>query len=262
MSTYARELEVAKNAARTAGLAVAEIWSQDFSTVEKDGGKGPLTEADLAANRILIAHLSKAFPDDAILSEETRDTPDRLDNRRCWIIDPVDGTREFTLRIPEFCVSVGFVVDGQAVVGALYNPATRELIAGEVGQGTTLDGTPATVTDHATVDGGRFLVSRSEHKKGWFDAYEDIAELQPMGSVAWKFGLVAIGRAEASFTPKPRNEWDLCAGVACIRAAGGRATNGAGEDYTFNRPDPLHIGVCGTNGAIHDAVLDLMKRVG
>ena len=260
MSTYENELEVAKTAARAAGAAVLEIWSQDFDTTEKDGGKGPLTEADLAANRILIEHIQAAFPGDAILSEETVDTKERLDNRRCWIIDPLDGTREFTLKIPEFCVSVGFVVDGAAVVGALFNPATGELIAGEVGVGTTIDGAPATVTSHDTVDGGRFLVSRSEHGKGWFEAYEDKADMVPMGSVAWKFGLVAVGRAEATFTPKPRNEWDLCGGVACVLAAGGHATNGAGEPYGFNRPDPLHIGVCGTNGAIHDAVLTMMQR--
>lgn len=260
MSTYARELELAKTAARAAGAAVSTIWSQDFTTVEKDGGKGPLTEADLEANRILIEHISAAFPDDAILSEETADTPARLSNARCWIIDPVDGTREFTLKIPEFCVSVGFVVDGEAVVGALFNPATGELIAGEVGVGTTLDGVPAKVSTHDSVKGGRFLVSRSEHGKGWFKEFEGTADMVPMGSVAWKFALVAVGRAEATFTPKPRNEWDLCGGVAAVLAAGGHATNGAGEPYKFNQPDPLNIGVCGTNGAIHDAVLGMMKR--
>ncbi|MCB9677043.1 MAG: 3'(2'),5'-bisphosphate nucleotidase CysQ [Alphaproteobacteria bacterium] len=259
MSTYARELEVAKTAARDAGRAILEVWSRDFDHVEKDGGKGPLTEADLAANQILIDTISAAFPGDAILSEETRDTPERLANRRCWIIDPLDGTREFTLKLPEFCVSVGFVVDGAAVVGVLYNPATDELIAGEVGVGTTLNGSPAQVSRHDAVRGGRFLVSRSESEKGWFDKYEGEADMKPMGSVAWKFGLVSVGRAEASFTPKPRNEWDLCGGVACILAAGGRATNGKGEDYRFNRPDPLHIGVCGTNGVIHDAVLQMMQ---
>ena len=260
MSTpYAREAQVATAAARKAGAAVLAIWNTDFSTVEKDDGKGPLTEADLAANTILIETIQEAFPGDAILSEETADTPERLSNARCWIIDPIDGTREFTMKIPEFCVSVGFVVDGRAVVGALFNPATGDMIVGEVGVGTTFNGEPAKVSAHGAVEGGRFLVSRSEHKKGWFTQWEDDADMVPMGSVAWKFGLVSVGKAEASFTPKPRNEWDLCAGVACIVAAGGRATNGKGEDYTFNRPDPLHIGVCGTNGAIHGAVLQMMQ---
>lgn len=262
MSTWSRERTVAENAARAAGAAIREIWSRDFDTIEKADGKGPLTEADLAANRILIDAITEAFPGDAILSEETVDTPERLTNSRCWIIDPLDGTREFTLKIPEFCVSVGFVVDGDVVAGALYNPATDELISSEVGVGTTINGEGASVTSHDSMEGARFLVSRSEYEKGWFDAIKDTCDLIPMGSVAWKFGLVAVGRAEASFTPKPRNEWDLCGGVSAIRAAGGTATNGKGVDYTFNRPDPLHIGVAGTNGALHGAILELIQGIG
>lgn len=258
-----RELAVAIEAARTAGVAVGEIWrKQDFTVTEKSGDKGPLTEADLAANEILQDILLTAFPGDGLLSEETKDTPDRLSKRRCWIIDPVDGTREFTLGLPEFCVSVGFVVDGEAKVGALFNPATGQLIAGAVGEGVELDGVPVRVSDHAVLEGARFVVSRSEQKKGWFAPWEGRIALQPVGSVAWKFALVAAGRAEASFTPQPRNEWDLCGGAACILAAGGRATDGSGATFRFNRPDPLHIGVCGTNGRMHDQVMAMMREVG
>ena len=257
-----RELAVGLQAAKKAAAAVADIYNRRDFTVEHkaDERKSELTEADLAANDILIDVISAAFPDDAILSEETVDTPERLTHSRCWIIDPLDGTREFTLGMPEFCVSVGFVVDGEAAVGVLVNPATGETIAGIVGQGVTYNGEPAKVTDHTGLKGARFLVSRSEMSKGWFDDLKDEADLTPMGSVAWKFGLVAVGKAEGSFTPKPRNEWDLCAGVACIRAGGGTATNGEGVDYTFNRPDPLHIGVAGTNGAMHETVLKLIQR--
>jgi myo-inositol-1(or 4)-monophosphatase len=254
-----KELNIAVHAAKEAAKKVKEIQdSESWTAHQKEDGKGPLTEADLAANDILIRIISDAFPGDSILSEETADHPSRLENSRCWIIDPLDGTREFTLGIPEFCVSVGFVLNGEAVVGALSNPATGQTIMGAKGLGVKLDDTGATVTNHAAISGARFLVSRSEHKKGWFDEWKDEAELQPMGSVAWKLGLVAVGQAEATFTPKPRNEWDLCAGVACINAAGGHATNGKGVPYQFNCPDPLKIGVCGTNGAIHTAVLGMM----
>jgi myo-inositol-1(or 4)-monophosphatase len=258
MSTYGEERRVAEQAARAAGAAVLEVWRRDFDVEQKADGKGPLTEADLAANALLLEHIGRAFPNDAILSEETADTPERLDNPRCWIIDPLDGTREFTLKIPEFCVSVGFVVDGEAVVGALFNPATGEMVSAEVGVGVTVDGEPAGVTSHGSLDGGRFLVSRSEHEKGWFAPYEDRADMVPMGSVAWKFALVAIGRAEATFTPKPRNEWDLCGGVAAVVAGGGTACDGKGQPYRFNCPDPLKIGVCGSNGAIQGAVMEMM----
>jgi myo-inositol-1(or 4)-monophosphatase len=255
-----KELEVAVKAACEAASIIRKIQDSDNWTAEqKEGGKGPLTEADLASNDLLIKLISEAFPNDAILSEETVDDPNRVNNDRCWIIDPLDGTREFTLGIPEFCVSVGFVYKGEAVVGALCNPATGETITGAKGIGVKLNDSLACVTKHKQIPGARFLVSRSEHKKGWFDQWKDEVELQPMGSVAWKLGLVAVGQAEATFTPKPRNEWDLCAGVACINAAGGHATNGAGDPYRFNCPDPLKIGVCGTNGAIHEAVLGMMQ---
>lgn len=257
-----RELAIAIEAARRAGAVVGDIYRRrDFTVSTKDDArKSELTEADLASNAVLLETIGAAFPGDAILSEETVDDGARLGNRRCWILDPLDGTREFTMGLPEFCVSVGFVVDGEPVVGALFNPATQELIAGAVGHGLQWDGRPAAVSAHASVPGAKFLVSRSEVEKGWFDHLKGQVDYTPMGSVAWKFGLVAVGRAEASFTPVPRNEWDLCGGAACIVAGGGRATDATGVDYRFNRPNVLHQGVCGTNGHLHDAVLDLMRR--
>jgi myo-inositol-1(or 4)-monophosphatase len=256
-----RELEIALRAAREAANAIRVIYDSEAYRVEqKSGGRGPLTEADLAANRILLQALTEAFPNDGLLSEESRDDRSRLKRSRVWIVDPLDGTREFTLGIPEFVVSVGLVQEGRPVLGVLHNPATGEVITGVQGRGVTYNGDPVHTTDHAVIEGARFLVSRSEHGKGWFEPYEDIAVLTPMGSVAYKLGLVAAGRAEATFTPKPRNEWDLAGGVACVLAGGGRASNGRGESYEFNQPDPLHIGVCGTNGALHPAVLEMMRR--
>ena len=256
-----KELSVAIRAAREARAAILDVWRRpDLGATEKGDDKGPLTEADLASDRILHAHLRAAFPDDAILSEETVDSPDRLRNRRCWVIDPLDGTKEFTLRVPQFVVSIGLAIDGRPAVGVLFNPATGELFTGIVGEGATYDAVPCRVTPRHTLDGARLLVSATETKKGWFDHLRGVCETEPMGSVAYKFGLVAAGLADATFTPKPRNEWDLLGGAACIVAAGGRATNGAGEDYTFNRPDPLHIGVCGTNGVLHDTILALMRQ--
>jgi myo-inositol-1(or 4)-monophosphatase len=256
-----RELEVAIAAARRAGVAIMDVYRREkLDVVQKPDDKGPLTEADLASDRILAQVLTSAFPDDGYLSEETVDRPVRLERSRCWIVDPLDGTREFTMGLPEFCVSVGLAVDGVATVGVVFNPVTDELVAGVVGKGCTLNGRPVTVTPHAALDGARFLVSRSEMEKGWFDAVKGKADLQPLGSVAWKFGLVAAGRSEGTFTPMPRNEWDLCGGVACVVAAGGRASDGKGAPYRFNEADVLEKGVCGTNGRVHDAVLALMRN--
>ena len=253
------ELAVAIEAANKASEAILEVYNRDdFEVRFKAGDKGPLTEADLAADRVIAQVIRGAFPDDGYLSEEVEDDGSRLNKSRVWIVDPLDGTREFTMKIPEFVVSIGLVVDGVATVGVLINPATGELFAGVVGEGFHYNGQPVTVSTHNDLSGATLLVSRSEHKKGWFSDLEDQATLTPMGSVAYKFGLVAAGKAEASFTPKPRNAWDLAGGVACIAAAGGRASNGKGRSYAFDNADPLHIGVCGTNGGIHDTILSLM----
>ena len=256
-----RELAVAIAAAKAAGAAIRTIYdADDFEVRQKADDKGPLTEADLASDRILTGHLRAAFPEDGLLSEEVADDGERLKASRVWIIDPLDGTREFTLRMPEFVVSIGLAIDGRPVLGVLYNPVTEELFTGVVGVGATYNGAPCGVTDHASLGGARLLVSRSEMKKGWFDGYRDDADLRPLGSVAYKFGLVGAGLAEATFTPQPRNEWDLIGGVAVVLAAGGRCANGKGEDYIFNRPDPLHIGVIGSNDALYNTILGLVQR--
>lgn len=258
-----RELNVALEAATAAAAAVRAAWDAGVvHAVEKSHGRGPLTEADLAANAILTEALRAAFPDDGLLSEEAKDRPDRLGKSRVWIIDPIDGTREFTEGVPQFVVSVGLAIDGRPAVGVLVNPATHEVFTGVVGGEATYNGAPCRVTDRASLDGARLVVSSSETKKGWFDHLAGRVTTEPVGSVAYKLGLVAAGLADASFTPKPRNEWDLLGGTACVVAAGGRATDGAGVDYTFNRPDPLHHGVCVTNGALHGPILELLQAVG
>lgn len=250
-------LIAAMNAAKEAGAAIRRYYT-DAYTVRDKGQDNPLTDADLASNAIIEDHLRRGFPDFGWLSEESVDDPVRLARSSVWIVDPLDGTREFTLGIPEFVVSIGLVVDGRAVLGVLYNPIKDELFTGVVGEGARFNGVPCRVSDHAGLTGARIVCSRTEAKKGWFDAYLDRIALVPVGSVAYKFGLVAAGRAEATFTPQPRNEWDICAGVALVEAAGGRAGNRHGEPYVFNRANPLVDGVCATNGAVHPDILALM----
>ena len=255
-----RELTVAMEAAQAPAAAIKQIWDQESAwVVDKEGGRGPLTQADLAADEILQDRLRSAFPDDGILSEEAADDPSRLGKRRVWILDPLDGTREFVDRVPEFVVSVGLVVDGKARLGVLVNPVSGMAMTGVVGQGVTLDGRTVRTTDRKELDGARIVVSRSETKKGWFDAFRDRVQLEPVGSVAYKLGLVGTGQADATFTPKPRSEWDLCGGVAIILAGEGQATDGQGRPYKFNQEKPLHHGVVGTNGGLHQAILGLIR---
>ena len=252
-------LRIAVDAAREAGAAVRGYYKDSY-TVKEKGQDNPLTDADLASDRILEAHLRQRFPDYGWLSEESVDDPVRLGREWAWIVDPLDGTKEFTLGIPEFVVSIGLVHRGEAKLGVLYNPIKEELFAGFVGGGATFNGEPCRVSTHEGLQGARVVCSRTEMKKGMFDKWIGQLTPVPVGSVAYKFGLVAAGRAEATFTPQPRNEWDICGGVAVVLAAGGRASNGAGEPYAVNRPDPLHHGVCAPNGHVHEAILGLIRE--
>ena len=252
-------LSHATAAAIEAGAAIRAFY-KDHYTVKEKGEDNPLTDADLASDRILEGRLRGLIPGSGWLSEETTDDKSRLKSEFAWIIDPLDGTKEFTLGIPEFVVSIGLVRNGAPVLGVLYNPITSEMFSGIVGQGATFNGAACRVSGRRGLAGARVVCSRTEMKKGWFDKWTDRIALVPVGSVAYKFGKVAAGQAEATFTPQPRNEWDICAGVALVLAAGGSATNAKGEPYVFNRENPLVDGVCATNGAVHDDIVGLMRE--
>lgn len=254
-----RALEVATQAVKEAG-AIVRGYYKDAYTVREKGEDNPLTDADLASDALLKARLLGAFPDTGWLSEETVDDGSRLEHSHVWIVDPLDGTKEFTKGIDEFVVSVALVVHGDAKLGVLYNPIREQLFTGLVGAGCWFNGAPARVTDRRSLQGARVVCSRTEMGKGWFEEYKDLLVPEPVGSVAYKFGLVAAGRADVTFTPRPRHEWDIAGGVALVLAAGGQATDRHGQPFCFNLPKPLVDGVAATNGHIHADILSLMNR--
>jgi myo-inositol-1(or 4)-monophosphatase len=252
-------LEVAIDAAHAAGRAIRSLYGRDIPIGQK-GDAGPVTEADLASNACIRDILLQAFPDDGWLSEETIDRPDRLAKSRTWIIDPLDGTWEFTTGVPEFVVSVALSVDSIAVLGVLHNPVTEETFSGIRGQGAWLNSIPIHVSSTPDISASTFCVSRSEAAKGLLKPFESQLNLYPKGSVAYKCGLVAAGRYAGVFTYNPRNEWDICAGVAIIEAAGGRVTDQQGQPYRFNQPDPLKKPLIGTNAHIHSALMAVLHE--
>jgi myo-inositol-1(or 4)-monophosphatase len=256
-----RALEVAIDAAQAAGLTIRNLYGRQVPVGQK-GDAGPVTEADLASNACIHDILRRAFPADGWLSEETVDGADRLGRSRVWIIDPLDGTWEFAMGVPEFVVSIGLAVDGVAVLGVIYNPVTEEMFSGIRGGGAWLNGAPIQVSSTADVDASRFCVSRTETGKGLLKRFEAYVKLQPMGSVAYKCGLVASGRYEGVFTHNPRNEWDICAGVAIIEAAGGQVTDRGGQSFRFNQADPLKKPLVGTNAYVHAALLAVLSERG
>jgi len=219
--------------------------------VEFKSGRDPVTEADRTANHTLRDALLEAG--EGWLSEESVDDSSRLRRDRVWVVDPIDGTREFISGIPEWCISVGFVANGRAVAGGICNPVTGEIFLGAVGDGVRLNGTSVSVSQRDIVDAAVVLASRSEIARGEWDCFHDAPFVtRPMGSVAYKLALVASGRADATWTASPKHEWDIAAGVAMVQAAGGFVRNLNGSELHFNNPSPLVPGLlaCNSNLAI------------
>jgi myo-inositol-1(or 4)-monophosphatase len=225
------------------GLMAAASAVRPFTpgaiTFERKVGTGdPVTAADEAANVVLREILPQTG--EGWLSEESADDASRLRCARVWVVDPIDGTREFIEGIPEWCVSIGLVERGIPVAGGIYNPATDELVVGSVETGVSLNGVSTRVSDPGDSDVITVLASRSEMKRGEWDAVPDGRyRVRACGSVAYKLGLVAGGKADATWTLVPKSEWDVAAGAALVRAAGGIACLANGSEPLFNKPKPV-----------------------
>jgi myo-inositol-1(or 4)-monophosphatase len=218
------------------------------SAAQKSGGRGPVTEADHAADRILRESLLREG--EGWLSEETADDLSRLSRGRVWVVDPLDGTREFVEGVPEWCLSVGYIEDGRAVAGGICNPATGEVFLGSRETGVTWNGTPVKASERQHLAGATVLASRTETQRGEWKRFEgDGLTIVPMGSVAYKLARVAAGLADATWTLSPKNEWDVAAGVALIEAAGGVVCTLEDKPVEFNRQATLYSGLIagGTN---------------
>ncbi len=215
----------------------------------------PVTETDLAVDALLRRRLG--CRGEGWLSEQTPDSSRRLACERVWVVDPLDGTREFIDGRPEFAVSIALVEGGEPVVGGICNPSTGETVLGGIGLGVWLNGEPVSVRRTARLEHADVLASRSEVRRGEWARYRDAPfRLRPMGSVAWKLALVAAGRADATWTLRPKHEWDVAAGVALVRAGGGDVCLPDGQTPTFNRSHTLLPGLLAGPAALLAEVVE------
>ena len=258
-----QEWDIAIEAARAAGDVVRHYYRRKVRVRFKEGGRhNPVSEADLEANRVIESHLRAAFPEHGWLSEETHDSAERLQKQRVWIVDPLDGSREFLEHIPEFVVCVALAIGGEAALGVEYNPVKEELFVGARGRGAFFGNERVVVSTVRTLTEARFLASRSEERRGEWDEFKNEIHVALTGSVAYKLAWIAAGRADATFSLTPKNEWDICAGAALLEAAGGRITDRFGNPLRFNQRHTRLPGIIATNGLLHDSVLQLLERHG
>lgn len=214
-------VEGLRDAVSEAALAVLSVFnSRDFQVTSK-GSAGPLTSADLLANEILHKRLPEVYPA-GWLSEESTDNSLRLAERAVWIVDPIDGTREFVDHSREFSVSAGLVVAGRTVAGAVAMPAEDRIVYGAPGAGVfsqslrTGERIHCSLSPRRHLEGCVILVSSTEHKKGTFDSIRGDFDIRPTGSIARKLALLAAGEGDLVVSFYPKNDWDICGGTALV----------------------------------------------
>jgi len=236
---HQRELSVALEAAREAGAILRRHYQRGTEAWEKSDDN-PVTLADLEADKAIADRLHAAFPDDAILSEETTREDARLEKRRVWIVDPMDGTKEFTKRIPEFAGSIALTEGGEPIVGAIHNPAADVTVWATRGGGTFRDDRRVSVSNCEILADAVVIASRTEISRNQFAPYDGwFRELRPVGSIAWKLACVACGDGDLNVSVAPKNEWDVCAGDLLVREAGGVYVDFEGETRRYNQVSPL-----------------------
>jgi myo-inositol-1(or 4)-monophosphatase len=246
---------------QAAGEAIMAHYRAAVNVSEK-WPDNPVTDADLAADTLLRERLLELLPEAGWLSEETVDRPARLLCEYVWVVDPLDGTKEFVQGLPEFAVSVGLVKDGRPVLSVVLNPASGELYQGLTGNSVYLNGTPVGSAQTTDLAAARVEASRTERTRGEFEPFEDHLALTSMGSIAYKLARVAAGQSDATWSRGPKNEWDICAGALLVELAGGRVVDLGGQPIYYNKPVPKTNGIIATNSHLYLAVRDLLGPFG
>jgi myo-inositol-1(or 4)-monophosphatase len=251
LQTLAIEVVVA------AGQEIMGFFMESYQVTEKSPDN-PVTDADLAADRLLRKRLSAILPQAGWLSEETIDDPDRLGRPFTWIVDPLDGTKEFVMGIPEFSVSVALVAKAKPILAIVHNPATTEMYTCLKGFGVFLNVEPVQVSQKRDLTGMTVDASRSERNRGEFEPFEKTVNVQTLGSIAYKLARVAAGQADATWSRGPKHEWDICAGSLLVNEAGGHCVDLDNRSFQFNKAKPKVNGIIATNQALHQQVIELL----
>ena len=233
-----RDAALLKDAVRDAGALARSLFRTELKTWTK-GASSPVSEADIAVNDLLEARLRAATPDYGWLSEESADDAARLSRRLTWIVDPIDGTRNYLGGHDEWCVSVALVEDASPVLAAVFAPVSNEFFFAARGQGTLLNGKAVQATTGSTLDFSRMsgpkpMVERLNMSGG------DIKLHPRIGSLALRLCRVADGVLDAAFAGGNSHDWDLAAADLIVQEAGGRMSDLSGDPILYNRREVAH----------------------
>ncbi|MDE2111205.1 MAG: 3'(2'),5'-bisphosphate nucleotidase CysQ [Alphaproteobacteria bacterium] len=251
------ELDAAllESAVREAGVIARKFATGSAKRWNKTDGS-PVTEADLAIDRLLNERLCGARPDYGWLSEETEDAPARLSAKRVFVVDPIDGTVAFVKGKPHFAICAAVVEEGTPVAGAVYNPLTEECFIAAKGAGARLNGVLTHANHRETLEGCRMLASKTTLQNPcWGDAPWPPMTVETPNSIAYRIALVACGAFDAAITLAATHDWDLAAADVIVREAGGRISSLQGRPLHYNQAVPIQPAVVAAGPALHAMLL-------
>ena len=246
-------------AVRAAGALALDYFRRGFEVREKKPGD-PVTDADIAVDRLLAERLCGARPDYGWLSEESPPSPGRERAPRTWIVDPIDGTKGFVEGNSEWVVSAALVEGERPVAAAVFNPATDELFEALAGGGARAGGRPARVTRAASLSGLRLGSSRNEQRRQLWRHLVGEAEVEAIDAIAYKLALVAAGRLDGVIALRPKSEWDIAAGHLLVTEAGGVISDPDGAPLRYNQADPRLPGLIACGPVIYPALRAALAR--
>lgn len=250
------DLRLLTDAARQAGVIALRYWRKPHRVWEKGDGAGPVTEADLAVNAMLMAELRAARPQYGWLSEETPDAKDRLQADRVFIIDPIDGTRAFIDGTPDFAHSLAIAERGKVTAAVVFLPAQDRLYSAATDTPATLNGAPIYASARAEIDGATVLSARTNlSPEQWKDNSPPPVRRMFRSSLAWRMCLVAEGEFDAMMTLRPTWEWDVAAGTLIAMQAGACVSDRRGQAPRFNGESARLNGLIVGAPAVHDGLL-------
>jgi myo-inositol-1(or 4)-monophosphatase len=248
-------------AAREAGELILRSFrpgAHAATTVRWKHGNSPVTAADEAADALLRARLSAAFPQAGWLSEETVDDPARLARPRVLVVDPIDGTRAFMTGDSRFAVCAALVAGGLPIAGVVHLPARAETFAAALGGGARLNGAPARVAAATRLEGAR-LGGPRPMVEALARAGANVVQQARIPSLAYRIVSVASGALDAALASPNAHDWDLAAADVILHEAGGSLTGLEGGRPVYNRPEPRHAELVAAPLALRDALLDAAR---
>ncbi|MTJ04089.1 MAG: 3'(2'),5'-bisphosphate nucleotidase CysQ [Sediminimonas qiaohouensis] len=256
------DLELLIGAAWAAAETATRFIGGELAIVDKPGGAGPVTAADLAVNAVLEERLRRARPDYGWLSEESPDnTDERLSRRAAFVVDPIDGTRSFIEGADAWAHSMAVVEEGQVTAAVVFLPLKDRMYVARAGGGAMLNGAAIRRSERAALEGASVLAARPAlDAQHWRAGGAPGVVRHHRPSLAYRLSLVAEGRFDAMLTLRDSWEWDIAAGALILAEAGAVVTDRAGAPLLFNKTLPQTRGVLAGAPAVHAGLLAGLRQ--